>query len=449
MRLNQQNEGPAWPIADAGDYLTGHRAILLLAALFLVSIFAQVDRILPFILAEAILAEFSLSDTQIGLMTGAAFALCYTVLSLPLARLADRGSPRRVLVGCTLVWSAMTALGGLATSFVFLAITRLGVAVGEAGAIPSAHTLIARRIRPGRRGTAIGIFTMGIPVGGMIGFAGGGAVNDAFGWQAALIGAGGLGALVALIVYGAAGPTPPLRQPPGTDAASYLRASLMLLASPAFRWLFIAAVAFGFAAAPLFAFAPMFLIRIHGFSATDAGLAFGSLQGLLGIAGTLIGGRAFDRAEQLRRPVLRLPAMLLVLAGASFFAALMVPQGWLAILLCTPAMFAFTFLLPHAFGSAHRVAGQGREAMGSSLALIGTGLIGPSLGPLLVGAISDRATAGGVANGLSLGLMIVPLAALLTAAACRIADRHIAQFAMPSTAAARTARDIRQAQSVS
>lgn len=448
MRLNQTDDRPSAQIADQENYFTGNRAVLLMAALFLISIFAQIDRILPFILAASIKTEFSLSDTQIGLMTGAAFALCYTLLSLPLARLADRGSPRLVLVGCALVWSAMTALGGLATSFIFLAASRLGVAVGEAGAIPSAHTLIARRIRPERRGTAIGIFTMGIPVGGMIGFAGGGAVNDAFGWQTALIGAGVLGALVALFVHAAAGPTPPIRETGQEPGAPYLQASLALLASPAFRWLFIAAVAFGFAAAPLFAFVPMFLIRIHGFSATDAGLAFGSLQGLLGIAGTLIGGRAFDRAVRLGRPVLRLPAMLLILASASLFAALMVPQGWLAILLCTPAMFAFTFILPHAFGSAHLVAGHGREAMGSSLALIGTGLIGPSIGPLLVGAISDWATAGGLASGLSLGLMIVPLAALVTAAACRIADRHIALLATPKTAEAHTASDFQQSQAV-
>ncbi|PCD02177.1 MFS transporter [Sphingomonas spermidinifaciens] len=428
MPLNQQGEGSPEQSAGEANYLTGCRAAQLLVALFLVSIVAQVDRILPFILAESIKTEFSLSDTQIGLMTGAAFALCYTLLSLPLASLADRGSPRLVLVGCALMWSAMTALGGLATSFVFLALTRLGVAVGEAGAIPSAHTLIARRIRPDRRGTAIGIFTMGIPVGGMTGFAVGGAVNDAYGWQAALIGAGALSGVIALIAYFAAGPTPPLRRPQTSDATPYLRQSLALLASPAFRWLFIAAVTFGFAAAPLFAFAGMFLIRVHGFSATDAGLAFGALQGLLGIAGTLTGGRAFDRAVRIGRPALRLPAALLLLASASLVAALLVKVSWLAILFCTPAMFAFTFLLPHAFGSAHRVAGEGREAMGSSLALIGTGLIGPAIGPLLVGAISDWATAADMPNGLSLAMMIAPLAALLTAIACHVADEHIGRL---------------------
>lgn len=416
-------------------YFTGPRAGLFLVSLFLVSVFAQVDRILPFILAESIKAELSLSDTQLGLVTGIAFAACYALLSLPLARLADRGSPRRVLVACTLVWSAMTALGGFATGFLFLAMTRLGVALGEAGAVPSAHALIARRIRPARRGAAIGIFSMGIPLGAMAGFGIGGAVADAFGWQAALIGAGTLGCVVALIALLVAGPTPAL----GTSADHaplYLRSSLRLLASPAFRWLFLAAVTTGFAAAPFYAFAAPFLIRTHGFTATQAGAAFGLLQGGMGIAGTLLGGRAFDRAARAGRGYLRLPSLLFLVASASTLGALVSPFGWLAVALMAPAMFALTFVLPHAFGSAHLVAGKGREAMASSLALIGTSLIGPALGPLLVGVVSDWAAGSGLPNSLAIGLMIVPLASVLTALACRVADARITSVLAGATGTA-------------
>src|SRR5688572_18210005 len=111
------------------DDLSPLRTAAFLITLVFVSIFCQVDRILPFILAESIKEDLSLSDTQVGLMTGVAFAVCYTLLSLPIARLADRGSPRLVLISCILVWSAMTALGGLAASFALLAASRLGVAV--------------------------------------------------------------------------------------------------------------------------------------------------------------------------------------------------------------------------------------------------------------------------------------------------------------------------------
>lgn len=411
------------------SHLAGARAATLLGALFLVSVFAQIDRILPFILAEAIKAELVLSDTEIGIITGIAFAVCYALLSLPFARMADRGSPRRVLVACTLVWSAMTVLGGLATGFAFLAVTRLGVAVGEAGAVPSAHALIARRIRPERRGMAIGIVSVGMPLGAMAGFGIGGAVSDAWGWRTALVGAGALGGAVALLAFLAIGPI----HARGTQFdPPYLRESLRLLRQPAFRWLFACAVTTGLATAPFFAFGAPFLIRTHGLSATEAGLAFGLLQGAAGICGTLLGGRSFDRAVRSGREYLRLPALLFALAGMTTAAALLVPYGWLAVALMAPAMFAFTFILPCAFGSVHRVAGQGREAMASSLALMGVSLIGPALGPLFVGITSDFATAADVPNGLGLALMIVPVASVLTALACGVADRRMAAFRHPT-----------------
>jgi MFS family permease len=98
-----------------------------------------------------------------------------------------------VLLGCLLVWSVMTALGGLAASFVVLALTRFGVAFGEAGGMPAGHALIARQVRPERRGLALGLFSMGIPLGTMVGFAAGGAMADTVGWRTALMGAGSYG----------------------------------------------------------------------------------------------------------------------------------------------------------------------------------------------------------------------------------------------------------------
>lgn len=412
------------PAAGAAPF-AGRRAALLLGALFLVSLIAQIDRMLPFILAEAIRADLSLSDTEIGLVTGIAFALCYALLSLPMARLADRGSPRGVLLACATVWSAMTALGGLATGFATLAASRFGVALGEAGAMPSSHALIARRLPPARRGLAIGIFSMGIPLGTMIGFGAGGALSEAHGWRAVLLGAGALGAVVGLLAYVAAGPAPrAARTVAGAPGAGSSRA---LLALPAFRAILVAAMCIGFASAPFYAFAATFLIRAHGLSATQAGLAFGLLQGGLGIVGTLLGGRGFDAAVRAGAgALLRAPALAFFLAAGATAAALFVPDRRLAILLLTPAMFAFAFTLPFAFGAAHRVAGAGSEAMASSLALVASGLLGPALGPLIVGAVSDRARDAGVANALGVALLVVPLACAATAIACLGVDRRLA-----------------------
>lgn len=412
----------------AKAYTRGWRTGALLATLLLISSLSQIDRILPFILAESIRTDLGLTDTQIGLLTGLAFAVCYTLLALPLARAADRGSPRLVLVLCLLLWSAMTTLGGLAGGFVILALTRLGVAVGEAGGTPAGHALIARRIRPERRGLAIGLFAMGIPLGTMIGFVGGGVIDQAFGWRTALMGAGAVGLGAALISWWVIGPTPPVRRPAG-QTEPFARAALRLLADPAFRWLAVSALVVGFASAPFYTFTAPFLIRTHGFTTSEVGLSFGLLQGLMGIVGTLLGGRLFDRAiRRGGRNLLVLPAALFALGSVTTAAALFVPDGRLAIALFVPGMLAFAFMLPWLFGAAHRVAGPGKEALATSLGMVASGLTGPALAPVLVGLISDQATAAGLPNGLGLGLLIGPAASLLTCVAFLIAGARIARM---------------------
>lgn len=409
-------------------YVHGWRVVAICISLLLINAFSQIDRILPFILAESIKADLRLSDTQMGLLTSLAFAVCYSLLSLPLARASDRGSPRLVLVLCILFWSAMTALGGIAASFLLLALTRFGVAFGEAGAVPAGHALIARTIRPERRGFAIGLFAMGIPLGTMAGFAAGGAVGDTLGWRTAMIGAGAIGGLIALLTFLVAGPTPTLERT-AANSQSFLRSSRRLLASPAFRWLFIAAIFLGFAAAPFYAFSAPFLIRTYGFSASEVGLAFGLLQGLMGIIGTLLGGRWFDRAVSSGTGrVLGPPAILFLIASATTSAALFAPAGWLSIALLVPGMLSFSFMLPWAFGAAHLVAGEGKQAQATSLVMIGSGLLGPAFGPLIVGMVSDAVTTAQEPNGLGFALLVVPIASVLTGIALRIANQRIADL---------------------
>jgi predicted MFS family arabinose efflux permease len=418
----------AQPVAHIRDHVGGWRFIAICATLLLINAFSQIDRILPFILAEKIKADLSLTDTEMGLLTGLAFAVCYALLSLPLARAADRGSPRLVLVSCVLIWSVMTALGGFAASFLFLALTRFGVAFGEAGAVPAGHALIARKIGPERRGLAIGLFAMGIPLGTMAGFAAGGAIADVYGWRVVLMGAGSIGILIGLLTVLVAGPTPRLERST-TDHEPFLRTSLDLLSAPAFRWLFLGTIFLGFAGAPFYAFSVPFLIRTHDFTATEVGVFFGLLQGLMGIIGTLGGGRWFDHAVRSGSGrVLGPPAVLFLMASITTTAALFAPAGWMAIALFVPSMLSFSFMLPWGFGAAHLVAGPGRQAQASSLVMIGSGLIGPALGPLFVGIVSDAANAANVPNGLALGLLIVPLASILSGFALLVANQRVSSF---------------------
>lgn len=168
----------------------------------------------------------------------------------------------------------MTTLGGFAASFMFLALTRFGVAFGEAGAVPAGHALIARKISPERRGLAIGLFAMGIPLGTMVGFAAGGAIADVFGWRVVLMGAGAIGIVIGLLTILVMGPTPRLQHISSHDEP-FLRTSLDLLSSPAFRWLFLGTIFLGFAGAPFYAFSIPFLIRTYGFTATEVGMTLG------------------------------------------------------------------------------------------------------------------------------------------------------------------------------
>lgn len=421
-------ETRAPPAASSGKYAKGLRMAAICIVLLLINAFSQIDRILPFILAEKIKADLSLTDTQMGLLTGLAFAVCYALLSLPLARAADRGSPRLVLVSCVLIWSVMTTLGGFAASFMFLALTRFGVAFGEAGAVPAGHALIVRKIAPERRGLAIGLFAMGIPLGTMVGFAAGGALADVLGWRIVLMGAGAVGILIGLLTILVMGPTPSLQRMSSQDEP-FLRTSLDLLSSPAFRWLFLGTIFLGFAGAPFYAFSIPFLIRTYGFTATEVGVSFGLLQGLMGIIGTLGGGRWFDHAVRSGTgKVLGPPAILFLIASVTTTAALFAPIGWMSIALFVPGMLSFSFMLPWGFGAAHLVAGAGRQAQASSLVMIGSGLVGPALGPLFVGMVSDAASTANIANGLAFGLLIVPLASVLSGLALLIANRRVGAF---------------------
>ena len=160
------------------------------------------DRQILNILAEPIKGELGLSDTQLGLLAGPAFAVFYAVLGIPIARYADRSTTNRVsLISVSLaIWSGMTVLCGFAQNFWQLALARIGVGVGEAGCTPSAHSLISDAVAPEKRASAIAFYGMGVPIGTLLGLVIGGVVNDIWGWRAALMLVGAPGLLLALIL---------------------------------------------------------------------------------------------------------------------------------------------------------------------------------------------------------------------------------------------------------
>lgn len=179
-----------------------------LSVLVVVYTFNFIDRQILSILLEPIKQDLGLSDTALGMLTGFAFALFYATLGIPIARLADRGNRRNLIAIALTVWSAMTAVSGLAQNFWHLLIARIGVGVGEAGCSPPAHSMIADYFPSENRATALGIYALGIPFGILFGFIAGGWLNEFFGWRVAFFVVGVPGLLLAILVRFS------LREPP-------------------------------------------------------------------------------------------------------------------------------------------------------------------------------------------------------------------------------------------
>ena len=417
------DQGP--PASAAGPGLSGLRAGILLATLALVNVFNFMDRQLPFILAEAIKDDLSLSDTELGLLTGFAFLLIYSVASLPLARLADLWSPKWTLTIIVALWSAMTALGGGARNFGELALTRTGVALGEAGSTPSSHAVIQRVFPADRRGLALGIFQMGTPAGGMLGMALGGWMNDAIGWRTTMIAAGLLGFAVVLLAALVI-PDVRLRHEQRGQSGSYWAGVRDLMRSPAFAWMFTAMCLVGATVYATMVFTTPFLIRLHGYSTTQAGLSLGCLLGVTGIAGTLVGGLVFDRNMRGQRDRLLLwPALTFLIAAPTSMIAWFVPDAIVTLVLLAPLSMSFTFYFPGMFGSAHILAGPARHALASSILIIGSGLVGGLAGPVVVGMISDGLAPRLGPDSLRYALLFVPVVAALAGAAFLMANRAL------------------------
>lgn len=270
---------------------------LTLWILLTVYVFNFIDRQIVNILAEPIARDLKLSDTQIGLMTGLAFALFYTVLGIPIAHFADRpgtNRPRLIAVALAL-WSAMTALCGLAQNFVQLLLARIGVGVGEAGCTPPAHSLIADIVTPERRASALAFYSLGIPLGTLLGMIIGGTLVDWMGWREAFVIVGLPGVALALVVWFV------LKDPRRSDAATLVRAQGQsaelplrqavseVIGSRAFVLLLLAGSAASFLAYGKTTWTTIFFQRTHDLTPGQVGLWFGLLAGAAGMLGTWLG----------------------------------------------------------------------------------------------------------------------------------------------------------------
>lgn len=368
--------------------LTGRGGTILLV-LLLANVFNFLDRQLPFILIGSIKAELRLSDSQIALMAGLTFAVVYSLCSLPLAVAADRWNARRVLAGSLGVWSAMTALSGLAGSFAQLVLCRIGVAASEAGSTPAAHALIARLLAPRVRAMALAIFSLGVPVGSTLGLVLGGWLNDAFNWRAAFFIVGLPGLALALIVQFLL-PDPPAAAEPSRKHAPFLATVATLWRIPSMRHMAAAGAFYACGSYAINVFAPAFLMRVHGLSAAQAGLGMGVVFGVGGMIGTFAGGWLGDRlARRSESWRLRVPAIGQLLSLPTALGAWLAPDAMVAIGLLTVSYMAGLLYFAPTFAAAQALVPDRIRATTSAILLFCLTIIGSSVGPMAVGWISD------------------------------------------------------------
>jgi predicted MFS family arabinose efflux permease len=379
----------------ATTYSRGYRGWVLFL-LLLTYMSSYIDRSILGILAEPIKHELGLSDGQLGLLSGLSFALFYTVLGLPIARLAERYSRSMIISASLVVWSGMTALCGVTVSYAQLLLCRIGVGVGEAGGNPAAHSLITDIFPPERRASALAIYSLGVPLGSLIGAVAGGALAQAWGWRAAFLVVGPPGILLAILVLltirePQRGGADIARGDAPADAVPPLTAVLrMLFGNPAFIHLAAGAALVVFTGYSIALFMAPFFIREFGLGIADVGWISGAVNGFAAAAGIAIGGFITDWAgKRDRRYYAWLPASCVGLAGP-LFALAFLQQSWqAAMLLLIPATtLIYTYFAP-TFAVMHNMVEPRMRATAASVLFLIINLVGMGLGPPIVGAASD------------------------------------------------------------
>jgi MFS family permease len=370
----------------------------MLWLLLIVYIFNFLDRQIVNILAEPIKADLGLSDTQLGLLAGPAFAVFYALLGVPIARYADRpGSNRVKLISLALaIWSAMTMVCGFAQNFVQLALARIGVGVGEAGCTPAAHSLITDSVKPEKRASAIAFYGMGVPIGSLLGLIIGGIVNDLYGWRVALMLVGAPGVILALIMLYLLKEPRHFRTAAETSAAhavkalSFKEAAREIFTSRAYLYLLIATSVTAFLGYGKSLWTISFFIRSHGLSTTEAGLAMAVVLGVAGAFGTWLGGRMADRfGAKDKRHILTLPAVGMAIAAPILFLGYYMHDWRIAVaLLILPTVLNSAYYGP-SFACVQGLVRPQARAVAASIMLFGQNLIGLGMGPFLFGMLSD------------------------------------------------------------
>jgi MFS family permease len=350
------------------------------------------DRLIIAAVGEPIRKEFGLSDASLGALS-TAFVLLYAIVGVPFGRLADKAPRKLILSAGVFVWSMLTAASGFAQNFTQMFALRLGVGVGEASCAPTSTSLIGDLYPSEKRGRAISIFMLGLPVGIALSFAVSGTMAKAYGWRSAFLVAGIPGilfAIAALLMR------EPIRGASDTVIVDDRPGSFSrILASPTMRWIIVSGILHNFSLYAVSSFLTPYLMRYHALDVRDAGFAAMVINGILTLPGLLLGGVIGDLAKKRRaNGALLVATVACFLASPFYYFSLGIRTGdvYPFVLLLGTAIALVYFYYPIVYSTIQDITPPRLRGTAMSIYFLAMYLLGGALGPFVVGAISDYFT---------------------------------------------------------
>lgn len=397
--------------ATKADAPAAARPGYTLLILTLMASLAFMDRQILAVLIQPVKQEFGLSDLQIGLVTGLGFALTFSLLGVPLGRLADRRERRSLIAVCRGVGGLLAALGAASIGFWSLMVTRAGGAISDAGGGPASMSMLADLYPPAQRSRAMSVFSAGGSLGALLALVLGSWLAQHYGWRVTVVVTGSGSLLLALLLHWSV--REPLRvvtahAAHATTADSPQRGAVAAIwTEPVTRWLIVGAACTLLAAYSFGAWNIALMVRHHGLSLQDAGWISGAAA-LTSIIGGLISGSLTDRlARRDLRWQLGVPMLGLGLALLCGLAYLLLPAG--ALLPATVLMVAFAFFMPWwvapTYAALSLVVPSQRRATANAMVLLAGAIVGNGMGPILTGWLSDLLNASLGGDGLRYAMM--------------------------------------------
>ena len=376
--------------ADVSDRARKVTLFLLTVTYF----FSYMDRQILAILLEDIKADLLLTDTQLGLLSGFAFALFYATLGIPVAALADRMNRINIISIALALWSAMTAMCGLAQNFGQLLAARIGVGIGEAGSSPPSHSIIADLYPAEKRALALSIYSLGVTLGAAAGQMFGGNLTYFFDWRVAFIVIGLPGVILAIVVKMFA-TEPPRRAEPGAKESDEQpgigEGFRTIFSNPSARWLIAGVTLTSMIGYALTSWTPSYLIRIFELNTLQVGNIVAPLLAIAGVVSGLGGGWLANRLTA-RDGLYRQPWMIAVLKTLALpflFWFYLAGDAWIAVGVYFIALLFQSSYLGPTFAVIQTLAPLRMRAVWAAITLLIINLIGLGLGPTMVGVLSD------------------------------------------------------------